>query len=487
LAVTLLLLVAGMEVDLSSVRRQGATAIAMTAGGLLVPLAVGSAAAWFAPAWWGMPAGGSPALFAALFGAALAVSALPVIAKVLLDLDLFQSDFGVLVLVVATLTNIIAWLVFSVVLGGGAGGVAVIVVATVGFAVAMLTVGRWVADRCLVWVQAHFAWPSGILGFAIVVGLLGGAATESFGVHAIFGAFLAGIALGDSPHLREQARHIVHRFVEGILAPIFVAAIGLEVNFAASFDLGLVLSVLALGTAVKVVGTWLGPRLIGRGGVEVWGASWALNARGELGIVLGLLAWRNGLISESLFVALVALAVITSALAGPMLKRLLRRERAWTLAMLLDKRACLTGLEAENAGEAIHVLSQVAAERAQLPAEDVTRAVLAREEMMGTGLGHGIAVPHARLPALADPVVVVGVTRLGVDFEGVDEEPVRLIFLILTAESDPAAQLQILAAIGKLSHNPAMLHDVMAAQTSAELLGALRVADVLHQDQVAAA
>ena len=62
-------------------------------------------------------------------------------------------------------------------------------------------------------------WPGGVLGFLLATGLAGAAITEWIGIHAIFGAFLAGIALGDSPHLRQQTRQIVHRFVEGVLRP----------------------------------------------------------------------------------------------------------------------------------------------------------------------------------------------------------------------------------------------------------------------------
>jgi Kef-type K+ transport system membrane component KefB len=483
LAVTLLLMLAGMEVDLSSVRRQGAATISIASAALVVPLAVGGGLAWLAPSYWGMPANIEREQFAIFFGTAMAVSALPVIAKILLDLDLFQSDFGVLVLVSATLTNLVVWLIFSVALGQREGGMSIgaIIGLTVVFALVMLTVGRWVADRCLGWVQAHFSWPSGVLGFTLVAGLLGAAVTDAIGVHAIFGGFLTGIALGESPHMREQTRHVVHRFVEGILAPIFVAAIGLEVNFILSFRPGLVLSVLIVGIAVKVIGVWAAAHLAGCRSIEAWGAAWALNARGELGIVFGLLAWESGVIQARLFVAVVTLAIVTSALAGPMLVWLMRREKRWSLGSLLDAKSCIANLEATTADEAIRSLAQLAAERARLAPELVTAAILAREELMGTGLGHGIAVPHARLDALAAPVVVLGASRSGVEFQGVDDEPVRLIFLILTPLDDPASQLEILAAIGRFSHNHPLVREAMSARTPIELLGTLRVAEALQK------
>ncbi len=483
LAVALLLMVAGMRVNLSAVWRQGRAALAVALAGLLVPLLVGGLLAWLMPGWWGTPLQGMPNLFAVFFGTALAVSALPVIAKVLLDMDLFQTDFGMLVLVAATVNNLLAWLIFSVVLGGQAGGHSITYTAalTVGFVILTMTLGRWAADRAMPWLQAHLAWPGGILGFLVVVSLAGAAATESIGVHAIFGAFLVGVALGDSDHLREHTRHIVHEFVEGILAPVFVAAIGLEVNFITKFHPWLVLRVLILGMSVKVLGCALAARLAGTRGAEAWAVGWAMNARGELGIVLGLLAWQAGVIHEQLFVALVTLAVVTSAIAGPVLKRLIRRAQAWSLASLLDSRLCLIDIAASDTSEAIRQLSALAADRAMLSPEWVTEAVLRREAAMGTGIGHGVAVPHARLVNLKAPLVVAGLSQQGLGFDTPDAEPVRLVFLVLTPRDDAGAQLQILRSIGRLIRDPLVRREAMSARTPTALLAALRIGDTLQR------
>ncbi len=483
LAVALLLLVAGMEVDLSVLWRQGRSGLGIAMAGVAVPIGVGGLLAWLMPGWWGIPLQGMPALFAVFFGTALAVSALPVVAKILLDLDRFRTDLGMLVLMSATLNNLLAWLIFSVVLGGRAGmhPIGYTVALTIGFVAVVLTLGRWAADRALPWIQAHLAWPGGVLGFLLVTGLVGAAITEWIGIHAIFGAFLAGIALGDSPHLREQTRQIVHRFVEGVLAPIFVAAIGLEVNFVDKFHPWLVLRVLTVGIAVKVLGCGLAARAGGLGWSEAWGVGWAMNARGELGIILGLLAWHAGVIRERLFVALVTLAIVTSAMAGPMLKRLLRRDRAWSLASALDARLCLTGLEAADAPDAIRQLAAVAADRLTLSADWVAEQVLAREAMMSTAIGQGVAVPHARPINVREPIVVAGLFRAGLDFDAPDAEPVHLVFLVLTPPADAGAQLQILASIARMTHDPHIRDQALNARTPTELLAALRISDVLHR------
>jgi Kef-type K+ transport system membrane component KefB/mannitol/fructose-specific phosphotransferase system IIA component (Ntr-type) len=485
LAVALLLLVAGMEVDLSALWRQGRAGLAIALAGVTVPLVVGGLLAWSMPGWWGIPTEEMPTLFAVFFGTALAVSALPVIAKILLDLDLFRTDFGMLVLVAATVNNLLTWLVFSVVLGGRAGmhSIGYTVALTFGFVVLILTLGRWAADRAMPWLQAHLPWPGGILGFLLVTGLVGAAMTEAIGIHAIFGAFLAGIALGDSPHLREHTRQILRRFVDGVLAPVFVASIGLEVNFVEEFQPGLVLRVLIVGIAVKLVGCGLAARAGGLRGAEAWGVGWAMNARGTLGIVLGLLAWHAGVIRERLFVALVTLALVTTAMAGPMIKRLLRRERVWSLAAALDGRLCRVDLEAADAADAIRMLSALAAERAVLSPDWVTEEVLRREATMSTGIGRGVAVPHARMINLEEPLAVAGLFRSGLDFDAPDGEPVHLVFLILTPRSDAGAQVQILASIARLLRDPQVRQEALSARTPTALLAALRIADAIHHSR----
>ena len=489
LAVALLLLVAGLEVDLSAVWRQGKAALTIALGGLIVPVVIGGGLAYMAPTWWGMPLGGKPAFFAVFFGTALAVSALPVIAKIFLDLDLFRSDFGMLVLVAATITNLLAWLLFSVVLGGRSGGASIgyLIALTVGYVVFTLTIGRWAVDKALPWVQAHLSWPSGVLGFVLVMGLVGAAVTEAIGIHAIFGAFLTGVALGDSEHLREHTRQIVHRFIEGILAPIFVAAIGLEVNFITSFNPGLVARVLLLGIALKVIGTALSAIKGGLPRSEAWAAGWALNARGELGIVLGVLAWEAGVIRERLFVALVTLSIVTSATAAPMIKRLLRREKTWALGALLDNKSCQLKLKAQNASDAIRELSYLACEKCGLDPIEVSRAVLQRESMMGTGLGHGVAVPHARPSGLKSPLIAAGLSAHGLDFNAPDGLPVRLVLLILTPPDDHGAQVQILRSIARFVRNEQARDEALSAQTTTSFLAALRVSDVLQAQEAGTA
>src|SRR5690606_2642029 len=92
---------------------------------------------------------------------------------------------------------------------------------------------------------------------------LAGAFTEYIGIHATFGAFVIGVALGDSEHMTEKAKEILHQFINNIFAPLFFISIGIKINFIAEFNLTIVAIVVLLGFTTKVVGSYIGSKFSG--------------------------------------------------------------------------------------------------------------------------------------------------------------------------------------------------------------------------------
>lgn len=452
LAITLFLLVAGMEIDLSTVWRQGRTTINVSIAGIIVPFAIGFVCAWYFPWQLGKEAGADLLIFSLFVATALSISALPVIAKTLMDLNLYRTDLGMLVVATAVLNDLAGWIAFAVVLGMlGSAATAFSIGQTIGltlvFVVLMLTVGRWTVNAALPWIQAHSSWPGGVLGFALSLCLIAAALTEWIGIHAIFGSFLAGVALGDSKHLNERTRSTIEQFVSFIFAPLFFASIGLKVNFIDNFDLQLILVVLVIAIIGKVVGCGLAARFSGVGRRESWAVGFGLNARGAMEIILGLLALQNGIIGERLFVALVVMALVTSLMSGPMLQHLLRLKKPRRFVDFLHPHGFTLQLQSTDRWSAIHELAKLAAPCTDLTAETITKAVYAREKLMSTGIGQGVAIPHARLAGLEQPLVVIGLSQTGIDFDAPDAGRAKVIFLILAPQDDNGVQLEILADI----------------------------------------
>jgi len=328
-AVVMLLFVAGLEVDLRIIWKQGRQAISTSFFGLIIPFFIGFAFPYYFPGFFGSGASGDQLIFALFMGTAMAISALPVIVRILMDLDIFKTKIGMLVVASAMIDDVIGWIIFSIILamigkGNETMTIANTIMLTVGFAVFMLTIGRILLNAALPWVNKKLAWPGGLLALSLGICFLAAAFTEHIGIHAIFGAFIMGVALGDSEHFSEKAKEIVHQFINNIFAPLFFVSIGLRVNFVANFDLTLTLAIILIAFAGKIIGCSFGTRLGGFSWKESLAVGFGMNARGAMEIILGLIALDAGLINEKVFVALVIMALVTSIASGPLMKWYLR-------------------------------------------------------------------------------------------------------------------------------------------------------------------
>ncbi len=331
LAISLFLLVAGMEVDLSTIWRQGRAAFMVGTAGVVFPFILGFGVAWLAPRSLLADPGSNRLVFALFIAVALSITALPVIVRILMDLNLYRSELGMVIVAAAVFDDIVGWIVFATILGmmGAASGnglaIGHTIGLTLGFTLVMLTVGRWLVHRAFAWLRAHTARSGAILGFSLSLGLFGAAFTEWIGIHAIFGAFLTGVAIGDSTHLKEHTRSTMGQFIGFIFAPLFFASIGLRVDFSAHFSLLLVLIMLGVILVGKIPSCAMGAHFGGLPWPESWAVGFGMMAKGTMGIILGLLALQKGVISETLFVAIVITSLVTSMIAGPLMQWVLKR------------------------------------------------------------------------------------------------------------------------------------------------------------------
>ena len=475
LAIALFLLLAGMEIDLRSVFRQGKKALAVSFGGMIIPFALGLAVAIAAPHLIGQLEVENKTAFALFFATALSISALPVIARILMDLKLIKSHMGVTVLTAAIVNDLLGWLIFAMVLGmigasGAPHGIAFTLTATVLFAGFMFTVGTKIIEKIFPWIQAHLSWPAGTLNFIIVGGLLCAAFTEWVGIHAIFGTFIFGVAVGQCPHIREKTLHTLESFISFIITPIFFATIGLQVNFFTSFDFGVVMMVLAIGTIGKVGGSWLGGKVAGMNHSESLAIGWAMNARGVMEIILGLIAFQAGLISESLFVALVVLALLTSMTSGALVQKILKRRVPLNLVGLLKKDHMKLELENTDQFQVIHELCSVAATRLSMDEPEISDLVIEREKLDSTGLENGVAIPHCHIEGLKEPKVFLGISKGGVNFHSFDQSLSKVILLIITPKDDPQGQLEIISQVASFFNNPERTQKLIDCKSAAEII-----------------
>lgn len=477
LGVVFFLLTAGLEIDLRSIFRQGKSALFVSFFGVIFPFITGFGGASLFPNYLGAEAGADRLIFALFVGTALSISALPVIAKILMDLNLLRTEMGTVIMSSAMFDDLVGWILFSLVLGmmnpaaHAAGSIQHTILLVLLFAGLTLTVGRWLIDKMLPFIQAHTSWPGGVLGFIFTLTLLAAAFTEYAGIHAVFGAFIIGIAIGESSHLRQRTSEHIHEIVTNVFAPFFFASIGLRTNFVSNFNLGLTATILGVACLGKLVGAGWGARLGGMDSRSAWAVGLAMNARGAMEMILGILALQAGLIREQMFVALVLMALITSLFSAPAIHFLISRRRSLALKDIVSSKLFLPNLESSTRLGALKRMCEVAAEEVSNAPERFLRIVSEREEIVPSGWENSLAIPYARVNGLTRPLVVVGKSEQGIDFDARDGKPARLIILILTGDNQ--SQHDLLGDASELFSRKEAVDQALNAKSFVELVAAL--------------
>ncbi len=481
--VLFLLLETGLEVDVSAAWRQRGPALRVGIIGVIVPLALGFVLTLGLPDRY-LVDPEQRVIFALFLGTTMAISAMVIIARVLHDLDLVKSDLGLITLCGYAVNDILAWVVFSMVLGAALRGtvdaisVIGILVFTVTFTALCLSLGLRYVDRAIETIGAMRADSTGaVLSFVCCLGLLCGAITQWMGLTALFGFFLAGIMAGEAAHLSERTRHVLSQMVHAIFVPLYFASIGLRHDFFASFDLFLVVFVTGVSILGKFLGAWLGAFGPGLSKEDRVSLGIAFTPSGVTGIVVAGVALEAGILTDQVFVAIVFSTLVSSVLVGPWLKWSLHRREEPGILASFSRESLIPHLEGETRDAVIHELCAATARSTGIgQAHELAQAVLEREDLMGTATGYGIAVPHARIPGLRRAVWTFGRSVSGVDWDAPDGRRVRLVFLILTPEEETGLQLQILSALAQgLLEGPAR-ENLLHAETSDAAFEALAAA-----------
>jgi Kef-type K+ transport system membrane component KefB len=322
------LFVAGLETNLSLAKKRVTNIAWASLMGIVVPFVLGFSMVVLFPDLWMGHFHIETLLFATFMGTALSISALPVIVRILMDLDLMDTDMGIIITGAATINDLVGWSLFAFILSNFASESIINIPPYMTFIMVfllfalMLTIGRTLAQGALKWLKSYMPWPGSFLGITAVLILMAAACAEAIGVHAVFGAFLVGLAFSQKLGKRDEAHEMVYQFVMYFFAPLYFVSIGLRANFVASFDLTLVVVVLLVACIGKVLGVTLGLRVSKMSWKQSAVVGFALNARGAMEMILVTVARDAGLIDDRLFVALIIMALVTSVLSGPIISRL---------------------------------------------------------------------------------------------------------------------------------------------------------------------
>jgi Kef-type K+ transport system membrane component KefB len=319
-----LLFITGLETDLQLIRHRLRTALGVWAGGVIFPLLGGFALGMVLPDEL-LGSAGKRIVFALFMGTAMSISSISVISKVLRDLGLIRRDIGQIILASGMSEDSTGWILLSIVvaLASGAGfswgEVAGAVAKVVGYLLLSFTLGRQIVRRALRQTQDRILSRDRMITLVLVVMLCFGAIALLLGLEAVLGAFVAGVILSTMPRLPKEVGQFYESLALGLFAPIFFAVAGLKVNARLLLQPKLAaytLAIIAVACGGKVIGTYLGARLIG--GTDHWTAlslGAGLNARGSLEIIVATIGLSQGILSQAAFSMIVVIAPVTSLLA----------------------------------------------------------------------------------------------------------------------------------------------------------------------------
>jgi Kef-type K+ transport system membrane component KefB len=330
LGVILYMFLVGLELNSSMLRSRAHATVAISHASIVAPFLMGAALAYWL---YDDLAGPYPFTSFALFlGVAMAITAFPVLARILTDRKMDKSPLGVIALACAAADDVTAWCLLAFVVGvarSEVGGALTTVLLALGFISVMLLVVRPIALRRLG--HADYVHPPRRVAVWVLVALLLSAVTaEWIGVHAIFGAFLLGAVIPHDSSVARDFRSKLEDIVQILLLPAFFALTGMrtQIGLVSGVHEWLVCGLIILvATAGKFGGTLAAARLTGLD----WNTSAALgvlmNTRGLMELIVLNIGLELRVITPTLFAMMVIMALATTIATTPALAWLSRRAK----------------------------------------------------------------------------------------------------------------------------------------------------------------
>lgn len=334
LGVGLYMFLVGLEFNTRLFKEHARSAISVSLAGMLVPFIVAALLCIWLIEQPGLFAQGISYFNAALFlGAAIAITAFPMLARIIYERGLAGTPLGTMALAAGAIDDAAAWLVLAVVLASFGGGALLLATALIGgafYAILMLTKMRhWLQPLAN---QVARQQRLGIRPFVIIMLLfaLSAWSMDWVGLHAVFGGFLLGIAIPRGL-LAELLRQRLERVTILILLPMFFTYSGLNTRLDVLGSANLLIITLVIlfcSIFAKFVACWAAARLNGADNPTALAVGALMNARGLMELIIINIALSYGVIEQGLFSIMVVMAIVTTLMASPLFQWVYGRHQA---------------------------------------------------------------------------------------------------------------------------------------------------------------
>nr|WP_295873493.1 cation:proton antiporter [uncultured Chitinophaga sp.] len=324
--------IVGMELDISKIRNKAHDAVMISHASIVVPFFLGVWLAYYLFTAFA-PAGVSFLAFALFMGIAMSITAFPVLARIVQERKLTGTPLGTMAITCAAADDVTAWCILAVVVAivkaGGLVSALITIVLAVVFVAAMLTLVRpWLART----VNRHMSRnrQKAAIAAVFLTMLLSALAAEVIGIHALFGAFLAGVIMPQEAGIKQLLTDKLEDVSVLLLLPIFFVFTGLrtQIGLLNESHLWVVCGMIMLvAVAGKFGGSTLTARLMGQSWRQSVSIGALMNTRGLMELVVLNIGYDLGILSPEIFAMMVLMALATTFMTGPLLDLVAFSER----------------------------------------------------------------------------------------------------------------------------------------------------------------
>lgn len=331
--VLLLLLLAGMETDLSLIRRVRWTALSVSITGICIPFACGFGLGQMLPE--AMLPSPDQRLITSLFlGTSLSIASVKIVAMVVREMGFVRRNVGQVILASAIIDDTIGWVIIAITFALASQGtvewssLGKSVVGTLLFLGLSFTLGRHLTARLIRWTNDTFISEAAVASAVVVVMGAMALATDAIGVHTVLGAFVTGILVGSSPILTRRIEEQFRDVTTALFMPVFFGAAGLSTDLTILGNgtlLMLTLGLVLIASVGKFAGAFLGAWIGGLTGREALALAAGMNARGSTEVIVATIGLSMGVLTQDLFTMIVTMAILTTLVMPPSLRWALSR------------------------------------------------------------------------------------------------------------------------------------------------------------------
>lgn len=315
----------GIELDLAGMRKRAKAAAAVSHVSIVAPFVFGCAVALGVYSTLA-PQGVAFAPFALFMGIAMSITAFPVLARILKERGLSNMPLGNIAIACAAVDDVTAWCILAVVVAigkaNGFGGAALTIALAVAFSLLMLLLVRPRLERLAQREPADETGRNRAVVAALVFAFLAALCTETIGIHALFGAFLAGALVPTESPLGRLLRERIETFAGAFLLPLFFAFTGLRTQIGmldSAYDWLICAGIIVVAIAGKFGGSLFAARFTGMSWRDSASLGALMNTRGLMELIVLNIGYDMGILSPRLFAMMVIMALVTTMMTGPIL------------------------------------------------------------------------------------------------------------------------------------------------------------------------